>query len=86
VVWPIAVEEKAPGAKTAPAIDPLPWTKKAAAPTAQAAAQPAPSAAAAAPAVAPAPAEQPAPRPKPNFRHRSDEDLTWQERMLDPFR
>jgi peptidoglycan/xylan/chitin deacetylase (PgdA/CDA1 family) len=86
VVWPIAVEEKAPGAKTAPAVDPLPWTKKAAAPTAQAAAQPAPSAAAAAPAVAPAPAEQPAPRPKPNFRHRSDEDLTWQERMLDPFR
>lgn len=89
VVWPISVNEKAPGEKAAPPVDPLPWAaKKPAAPQApRVAAQPPPVATppASAPATA-APAEQPAPRPKPSFRHRTDEDLTWQERMLDQYR
>ncbi|MEW5964379.1 MAG: polysaccharide deacetylase family protein [Pseudomonadota bacterium] len=87
VVWPIAVDEKAPGDKPIPAAEPLPWTQKAAAPASRAVVQPT-AAAVVTPAqpVAAAPAEQPAPRPKPTFRHRSNEDLTWQEQMLDYYR
>lgn len=74
IVWPVAPGENEKAASGRPAADPaqeLPWaTKPPAAPR--------PVAAGADPAAKTRPSSVP--------RHRSDEDLTWQERMFDHYR